>query len=296
MSPSRAKSPPPDGEPVHPRLHLGTSSFSHPSWVGPFYAQGTKPGDFLGAYARRFGTVEIDATFYRIPSAAQVRSWASKVPEGFSIATKVPQVITHEKMLVGAEDDLKAFLGAMDEAGEKRGPILFQFPYVRKGTFASVDPFLARLEPVLASLPRDKRFAVEIRNKTWLGEPLFDLLRAHGVAYAIIDHPWMPPVAQLMKGPDPVTAAFAYVRWLGDRHAIEAKTESWDRLIVDRTKEMKLWVDALAMLLDRNIEVFGYFNNHYAGHAPGSIALLRETWRARFGGPPARSARPRTGA
>jgi len=296
MSPSRAKAPPPEGGPVHPRLHLGTSSFSHPSWVGPFYAQGTKPGDFLGAYARRFGTVEIDATFYRIPSAAQVRSWASRVQEGFAIATKVPQVITHDKMLVGADEDLKAFLGAMEEAGDKLGPMLFQFPYVRKGTFAGVDPFLKRLDPVLGSLPRDRRFAVEIRNKTWLGEPFFGLLRAHGVAYAMIDHPWMPPIGRLLEGPDPVTADFAYVRWLGDRHAIEAKTDSFDRLIVDRTKEMDVWVDALAMLLERNIEVFGYFNNHYAGHAPGSIALLRDIWRARFGDAPPRRPRPRKDA
>jgi uncharacterized protein YecE (DUF72 family) len=276
--------PGPDAAPVHPRLHLGTSSFSHPSWVGPFYAPGTKPGDFLAHYGRRYETVEIDATFYRIPSAAQVRSWASKVPEGFRIAAKVPQVITHEKLLLDAEDDLKAFLGAMEEAGDRLGPMLFQFPYFRRDAFASAAPFLARLEPVLASLPRGRRFAVEVRNKTWVAEPLLSLLRAHGVAYALIDHPWMPPVEKLLEGPDPITADFAYVRWLGDRHAIEARTESWEQLILDRAAEMERWVTALAAILERNIEVFGYFNNHYAGHAPGSIALLREVWRRRFGG------------
>jgi uncharacterized protein YecE (DUF72 family) len=287
MNPSRSEGDPGDDAPVHPRLHLGTSSFSHPSWVGPFYAAGTKPSDYLAHYGRRYETVEIDATFYRIPSAAQVRSWAAKVPDGFHIAAKVPQVITHEKLLVGAEAELRAFLDAMAEAGEKLGPLLFQFPYFRRDAFRSVAPFLERLEPVLASLPRDRRFAVEIRNKTWLGEPLFALLRAHGAAYAIIDHPWMPPVDQLLQGPDPVTADFAYVRWLGDRHGIETKTESWDRVIVDRAAEMERWVDALAKILERNIEVFGYFNNHYAGHAPGSIALLREVWRRRFRAAPA---------
>ena len=257
---------------------MGTSSFSDPSWVGSFYAAGTKPGDFLAAYARRYETVEIDATFYRIPSAAQVRSWASKVPEGFRIAAKVPQVITHEKLLVGAEEELKQFLAAMDEAGDKLGPLLFQFPYFRRDAFASAKPFLARLEPLLASLPRDRRFAVEVRNKTWVAEPLLNLLREHGVAFALIDHPWMPPIDEILKGPDPVTADFTYVRWLGDRRGIEAKTDSWDAIIVDREKDMERWVRALAVLLERNIEVFGYFNNHYAGHAPGSIALLRDVW------------------
>jgi uncharacterized protein YecE (DUF72 family) len=284
MSPPETNAPDPADAPVHPGLHLGTSSFSHPSWVGPFYAKGTKPGDFIAHYGRRYRTVEIDATFYRIPSAAQVRSWASKVPAGFRIAAKVPQVITHEKLLQGAEAELKAFLAAMDEAGEKLGPLLFQFPYFRKNAFPSAAPFLARLEPVLASLPRDRRFAVEVRNKTWAGEPLFSLLRAHGVAFALIDHPWMTPIERLLEGPDPITADFTYVRWLGDRHAIEARTETWDRLLLDRTAEMERWVTALAAVLERNIEVFGYFNNHYAGHAPGSIALLREVWRRRFGG------------
>ena len=274
MTPSR-----PGDAPVHPRLHLGTSSFSDPSWVGPFYPAGTKSGDFLAVYARRYETVEIDATFYRIPSAAQVRTWASKVPDGFRISAKVPQVITHEKLLVDAQEEIDLFLDAMSEAGDKLGPLLFQFPYFRRDAFASAKPFLARLEPVLAALPRDRRFAVEIRNKTWVTEPFLALLREHGVAFALIDHPWMPPIDQVMKGPDPITADFTYVRWLGDRRGIEAKTETWEKLILDRESEMERWVPALAAILERNIEVFGFFNNHYAGHAPGSIALLRDVWR-----------------
>jgi uncharacterized protein YecE (DUF72 family) len=278
MSPSRSDAAPPNDAPVDPHLHLGTSSFSDPSWVGPFYAPGTKPADFLAAYARRYETVEIDATFYRIPSAAQVRTWASKVPEGFRIAAKVPQVVTHEKLLLDAGEDLALFLAAMEEAGEKLGPILFQFPYFRRDAFASAKPFLERLAPVLDSLPAGRRFAVEVRNKTWVAEPLLSLLRDRGVAFALIDHPWMPTIDQLLSGPDPVTADFAYIRWLGDRHGIESKTDTWEKIIVDREGEMERWVPAIAALLERNIEVFGYFNNHYAGHAPGSIALLRDVW------------------
>ena len=194
----------------------------------------------------------------------------------------MPQIITHEKLLVNCEEDLTSFLGAMQEMGDRLGPLVFQFPYFRSSTFASVSAFLARLEPVLEALPSGIRYAVEVRNKTWVGEPLLTTLRQWQVAFVLIDHPWMLPIDGLMRRFDVVTADFAYVRWLGDRDEIEVKTDSWDKLIVDRTSEMERWIPALASLLERNIEVYGYFNNHYAGHAPGSIELLRETWRRKL--------------
>jgi len=237
----------------------------------------------LSEYAKRFDTVEIDATFYRIPSAAQVRSWAAKTPAGFRIAAKVPQVITHEKLLVKCEDEVKAFLGVMDELGDRLGPLLFQFPHFRRDAFASVGAFLDRLRPFLDTLPAGQSFALEVRNKEWVGEPLLSLLRERRIAYALIDYPLMPPVEDLIEKQDVVTADFAYVRWLGDRKGIEARTVRWDKLIVDRAAEMDRWTPALVALLERRIEVFGYFNNHYAGHAPGSIELLRDTWRRRMG-------------
>jgi len=269
-------------DPIHPRLHIGTSSFSDESWVGPFYPAGTKPADFLTVYARRFDTVEIDATFYRIPSAAQARSWAAKVPAGFRVAAKVPQAITHEKLLLDCGDEMKEFLGAMEELGEKLGPLLLQFPYFRPDTFPSVDAFLSRLEPFLESLPSGRAFAVEVRNKAWVGDALLSALRRHHVAFALIDLPWMPMVDALIRKRDVVTSDFVYARWLGDRKGIEMKTDRWDKVIVDRTPEMERWVPALASILERNIEVYGYFNNHYAGHAPGSIQLLREVWRRKL--------------
>lgn len=273
-----------NGLDLHPRLHLGTSSFSHESWVGSFYPAGTKPADFLTVYAQRYDTVEIDATFYRIPSKSQARSWAAKVPDGFRIAVKAPQVVTHEKLLVDCGGEMGSFLEALDEMGDRLGPILFQFPYFRRDAFASVDAFLKRLEPFLAALPPGRPYALEVRNRTWVAPALLDTLRRHRVAYALLDHPWMPPADELVSKLDVVTSDFTYVRWLGDRKGIEARTDSWDRLIVDRAADMERWVPALADLLERKIELYGYFNNHYAGHAPGSIELLRQVWRRRHGG------------
>ncbi len=218
---------------------------------------------------------------------AQARSWASKVPPGFRIAAKVPQVITHEKTLVGCGGEVAAFLEAMDELGDHLGPLLFQFPYFRRDSFPSLGAFLERLEPFLEILPSGRLYALEVRNKVWIAPPFFDLLRRCGIAYAIIDHPWMPTIEELMRNLDVVTAGFVYVRWLGDRKGIEARTTSWGKLIVDRSREMERWVPALARILERDVDIYGYFNNHYAGHAPGSIELLREVWRRCLGGAPA---------
>jgi uncharacterized protein YecE (DUF72 family) len=147
--------------------------------------------------------------------------------------------------------------------------------------------FRERLEKFLPTLPKGYQFALEIRNKPWLKPAFFDLLRKHGVAWAIIDHPWMPRIGDVMENLDPVTADFSYVRWLGDRYGIEKKTRTWSELIVDRSGEMKAWTSALKTLLDRNMMIYGFFNNHYAGHAPGSIALLEEAWHG--GNTPGRS-------
>jgi uncharacterized protein YecE (DUF72 family) len=108
---------------------------------------------------------------------------------------------------------------------------------------------------------------------------LLDLLRKKKIALALIDHPWMTPISELASKFDLITAGFTYVRWLGDRKGIEEKTKHWDRILVDREREMEMWISAIEKLLKANVTVYGYFNNHYAGYAQGSIALFREVWQ-----------------
>ena len=109
---------------------------------------------------------------------------------------------------------------------------------------------------------------------------LLDILRTKGVALALIDHPWMTPISQLVNKLDVVTADFVYVRWLGDRKGIEEKTQHWDRIIVDREDEMRIWIPIIRQILKRGIQVMGYFNNHYAGFGPGSIELFGKVWES----------------
>ncbi len=259
-------------------LYLGTSSWTAGGWETAFYPPGAKEADYLPFYAGRFNSVEIDSTFYRIPSAKTVQQWRERTPEGFVFAAKIPQSISHEKVLVGADDELKEFFGVMDLLGPKLGPLLIQLPYFNKQKFDGLDSFLRVLEPFLRSLPKDHQWAVEIRNKNWLGEKFFSVLRNYGVAYALIDQSWMPRPSEVFQSGDPVTAGFTYVRWLGDRKAIEQRTLVWDRTIIDRTEELQEWVRLLKPVQRRGVIIYVYANNHYAGFAPETVRVFNELW------------------
>ncbi len=261
------------------KIRIGTSAFTAAGWQGSFYPSELKPSDYLSYYSQHFDTVEVDSTFYRIPSATTTRNWYAKTPPDFVFAAKVPQTVTHEQCLVDCNDELNKFMAAMAPLGEKLGPLLLQFPYFNRQAFASVDGFLERLKPFLKSLPKGYRFAVEIRNKGWMVPKLLGLLREHGVALALIDHPWMPRPAELLARIDPITSHFTYIRWLGDRKAIEERTKTWEKVIVNRRRDLEEWVEACRTFNQRSIGVFGYANNHYAGHAPATVRQFWELWQ-----------------
>src|SRR5271156_4291617 len=257
-------------------LHLGTSAFTAAGWEGSFYPAGMKPADYLTYYATKFDTVEVDSTYYRTPSAAVVQGWARKTPEKFIFAAKGPQSVTHEKVLEDFDADFKGFVNPMDLLGDKLGPLLLQFPYFNRSVFTAGAQFLARLKPFLKKLPKDHRFAVEIRNKNWLNVGLAELLRDHGVALALQDQSWMPMPWEYEF--DSITADFTYVRWLGDRKGIETLTKTWDKTIVDRTGEMQEWVKYCRQIQRRGVTIYAFANNHYAGHGPGTVALFKQLY------------------
>jgi uncharacterized protein YecE (DUF72 family) len=260
-------------------IRIGTSAFTASGWEHSFYPEGMKTADYLTYYATKFDTVEVDSTFYRTPSTSTVKGWNAKTSPGFMFAAKVPQVITHEKVLVDCEAEFKQFIEVMDNLGEKLGPLLLQFGYFNKKAFVGVNDFLARLKPFLKKLPKDHRFAVEIRNKTWLVPQFVEALRERGVALALIDQAWMPRPAQWFEKFDPITAEFTYVRWLGDRKGIEQQTKVWDKIIVDRRAELAEWVEVLKAVHKRKIQILAFANNHFAGFGPGTVEQFRELWR-----------------
>jgi uncharacterized protein YecE (DUF72 family) len=262
------------------RILIGTSAFTAKGWEGTFYPAGMKPAEYLRHYATRFRTVEVDSTFYGTPSATRVHAWYEKTPADFVFAAKVPQTITHEKVLVDCEAEFQEFVRAMEVLEEKLGPMLLQFGFFNPSVFKNGKEFLGRLEPFLQKLPKEHRFAVEIRNKQWLDEKFTDVLRENGVALALVDQSWMPRPWELKKSFDLITANFAYVRWLGDRKGIEEVTTTWDKTVVDRRDDLLHWVEIFRELVKRDLKVYAYANNHYAGNGPKTVKLFWELFEA----------------
>jgi uncharacterized protein YecE (DUF72 family) len=191
---------------------------------------------------------------------------------------KVPQTITHEKVLVGCDAELEEFLKTMDILGPKLGPMVFQFPAFDRWKFPTQKHFLEVLTPFLSKLPGDRKFAIEVRNKNWLDATLADALRERGVALVLQDISNMPGFAELTKKFDPITTERTYIRWLGDRKGIEKLRMTWDKAVVDRTSELTSWVDYCYQIRKRGVLIYAYANNHYAGHAPTTIEQFRGLW------------------
>ena len=238
--------------------------------------------DFLRHYANVFQTVEIDSTFYATPAASTVMGWNERTPADFIFAVKVPQAITHEKVMVDCEPEFDEFIERMHLLGDKLGPMLLQFPKFDKWVLKSSDDFRARLQPFFkrAADLNAGRFVVEVRNKDWLDARLTDLLREHNVGLALTDTSFMPRPWEMKGALDLVTTDFAYVRWLGNRKGIEEETTTWDKTVVDRKDDLRSWVVVLRSLVeDKRIRrIFAFANNHYAGHAPATVKQFWELW------------------
>ena len=242
------------------RLRFGTQGWAYPDWIGVFYPPGAKQEDYLPFYAQVFDTVELDTTFYHPPRAAIARSWEKRVPPEFRFAAKVPRAITHDAALAGCEAEFSAFVASLDPLGEKRGPLLVQLPAEFKRTTESSRTLAA----FLAAAPDEVQIAVEFRDVSWHGNESYDLLREHGAALA-----WTA-WRELPSAPV-VTADFLYVRWLGVREWVG----KYDRVTLDRTAEHDAWEADLRRAFPEVREVFGYFNNHWAGHSPASANEMK---------------------
>lgn len=272
-------------------VRFGTSSFSSKDWVGPFYPPLTPPRAFLSHYAREFDTVEVDTTYYALPSNRLVDGWRDKVPEGFLLSAKFPKSIVHagrtrhpDPRRVLDPDatyaDRDQFLETMARMGEKLGTLLIQFPYFNREAFPSAGTFLERLDPFLRDLPQDGfRYAVEIRNKAWLKGDYVEILRRHGVDLVLVDQAWMPHGDQVAQQYDVLTGSACYIRLLGDRKRIEKLTTTWGEEVIDQSESLSRWASLIVDMMSRGVRCLVYVNNHYAGHAPTTVRRLREMVR-----------------
>lgn len=238
--------------------YLGTMGFSYESWAGVFYSADLPPRNYLAHYSQTFDAVEIDSTFYGTPRPEVVQRWAAVTPDDFKFCAKTPRLITHELgLLGGAFEEMVTFLESIRLMEDKLGPVLIQFP-----PSFTIESYHA-LKGFLEKLPARERFAVEFRHGSWYTptgeEKTTQLLNEHQVAWAATQYPGLPVRIHL-------TARFLYIRWIGQHGSFKVH----DRERIDRLPDLMAWWQLIQPTLDRVQEVYGFFNNDYAGHAPAT--------------------------
>jgi uncharacterized protein YecE (DUF72 family) len=218
---------------------VGTSGYNYPEWRGSFYPEKFPTAQMLPYYAERFASVEINNTFYRMPTEKALQGWSEATPERFKLTLKAPRRITHEARLRDCADSLGRLLQVAGTLGAKRGALLFQLPpFLRKD--------VALLEAFLALLPEGARAAFEFRHASWFDEAVYEKLRTHRAALCVAD-------SEKLSTPPEVTAPHAYFR-LRDEGYTPADIERWAQLIREKTGSCE--------------EVFVYFKHEAAGKGP----------------------------
>ena len=235
-------------------VRIGTSGWHYKHWMGAFYPAGLKPREMLDYYARTFDTVEINNSFYRLPTEQAVDEWRSTAPDGFLFAVKGSRYLTHMKKLTDPEPGLDRFLPRVEALAEKFGPVVFQLPPRWR---ANVE----RLREFLRALPRDHRFAFEFRDPSWHTDEVCDVLREHGAAFCVFD-------ISGAQSPVRVTADFTYVRLHGPSE--HAYSGSYD------DAGLREWADRIAAWRGELDGVYVYFDNDIAACAVGDARRLLE--------------------
>lgn len=212
------------------KVRVGTSGFAYKEWKGSFYPQDLKADAFLPYYASRFDTVEINNTFYRMPTTKLLGQWASQVPDGFCFVLKAPMRITHRKRLKECGEDLRFFVETANSLGARLGPALVQLP-------PNMKKDLGRLQDFLSLLPAGWRAAFEFRHQTWFDEDVFALLRQHDAPLVMAE---TDAEESPLEVPFVPTASWGYLRLRRtayDAGALEGWAErirgtSWDDAFV----------------------------------------------------------------
>jgi uncharacterized protein YecE (DUF72 family) len=241
------------------KVHVGTAGFSYRDWLGNFYPQFCPAADYLRCYAMTFDTVELDSTFYGIPSRQNVDKWSETTPHGFVFASKFPRTVTHEGELASRLEEAEKYLAIMAGMGEKLGPLLMQFP-------PSFHPGHRNdLSELLSRIPPEMKVAVELRCREWLTEELFSALRSRSVALCLTEYPGMPKL-------EVRTADFVYLRFVGDHQEI---ADDFSFVRNNRGPELAHWSDLVEHFAGENADIYAYFNNHFSGHAPSTALEFR---------------------
>ena len=243
---------------------MGCSGWSYSSWQGPFYPKEMENRAWLPYYSRIFNYVEIDSTFYSIPSESMVKNWERRTPENFRFTAKFPKIITHEKKFKNVQRELELFYQRMAPLKEKLIALLIQLPpsyKLKEGLedFSSYNFFFEG----------EFRYAVEIRHSSWFTDLAYNFFKNNNIAmvWSQMDRLQTPPV---------VTSDFVYLRLIGDRRLEE---NQFDKIRIDRVEEIRNWANKMKEVKQNEKDVkIGIVaaNNHYGGYGPGTVDIFRQ--------------------
>ena len=228
-------------------IWVGTSGYNYPEWKGSFYPADLAAAKMLPYYAARFGTVEINYTFYRMPTEKLVGGWAAQTPSPYKLTLKAPRRITHDSRLKNAASLVSGFCQVAGTLGDKLGALLFQLPPNFKKDVAIFDAFLAELPPKAC-------VAFEFRHASWLDDEIFARLHDRNLALCVAD-------SEKMSTPVRVTADYAYFRLRDEGYTAE---------------DIAKWADTIARETAPCRDVFVYFKHEEEGKGPEFARLLME--------------------
>jgi uncharacterized protein YecE (DUF72 family) len=233
-------------------MHVGTSGWTYDDWTGPFYPDEVKGAERLVFYAAQFDTVEVNATFYRLPFAGMITGWNRRLPPSFHLVLKGPRLVTHHKRLRDCLEPLDRFLERVRELHTLK-VLLWQLP-------PSLQRDLELLDRFLGQLPSYVRHAVEFRHLSWWDDETVRLLARHETAFVAVSHP---------KLPDDIlpTTDFLYLRFHGLGEQLYRYDYSRDELAewARRVKPHR-----------RGRELYAFFNNDFEAHAPFNAKTFRQ--------------------
>jgi uncharacterized protein YecE (DUF72 family) len=248
----KIRNPKKANQPARGSVRIGTSGWNYKHWVATFYPAGTRQQQQLQYYVGHFDSVEINNSFYRMPSKEKLAAWRDATPENFLFAIKGSRYITHMKKLKDVSYGVNWLLDNVSVLGKKLGPILFQLPPVWNLN-------VERLTEFLELLPADHRFAIEFRNISWYDDEVYNVLTAHNVAFCIYE----------LNGhlsPLQVTADFVYVRLHGPGGKYQG---SYSNAV------LRGWAKTIQTWIQSGKDVYVYFDNDQEGYAAFNAETLR---------------------
>ena len=232
-------------------IRIRTSGWHYKHWKGLFYPHDISDKDMLAYYREHFDTAEINNTFYQLPDKKTFIQWREKVPANFVFAVKASRYITHMKKLKDPKETLVKFFSHIQALEEQIGPILFQLP--PRWNFNA-----GRLKHFVDELPQGYRYAFEFRDKSWLNENVYEVLREHNMALCIYDYAGY-------VSPKEATADFIYIRLHGPDGAYRGKYSQ---------NELSGWAGAISVWAKQGKTIYCYFNNDQEGYAPQNASQL----------------------